>query len=64
MYYDFSIVAIIIITGFGSFTIATISSGAPLRGIRYAPAFVVLGIVIFFVVAAVIGALFSSIGSV
>ncbi len=64
MYYDFSIVAIIIITGFGAFTISTISSGAPLKGIRYAPLFVIVGIVIFFMVSAIIGVLFSSIGSV
>ena len=62
-YYYFAIAAITMITGFGSLIVATITSGSPVRGLKYLPVFIIAGIVIFLVVAAVMGNIFSSIGA-
>lgn len=62
-YYYFSIVAIIIITAFGSFIIAAIATGIPFRGLKYMPVFIVVGLVIFLLVSLGIGGLFSSLNS-
>lgn len=62
-YYIFSVAAIIIITGFGSFIISSITSGATIRGIRYMPVFIVLGLIIFFIVSTVMGGLFASLAA-
>ncbi len=59
-YYYFSLSAIIIITGFGSFIIATIATGVPFRGLKYMPVFIVAGLGIFLIVSLFIGGLFSS----
>ena len=59
-YYYFSLAAIIIITGFGSFIISAISTGVPIRGIKYLPLFILIGLVIFVAVSALIGGLFTS----
>ncbi len=63
-YFDFALVAILMITSFGSLIVSTISSGSAIKGIRYLPIFVILGLVIFYVVFNVMGGIFSSIGSV
>ncbi len=63
-YYEFSLVAIIAITGFGAFIISAISSGNAFKGIRFLPVFIIIGLVIFFVVSAVMGSLFASFGTV
>lgn len=62
-YYIFSLVAIVIITGFGSFIISAISSGSAMKGIKYLPVFIIAGILIFFIVSAVMSTLFSSFGT-
>jgi archaeal flagellar protein FlaJ len=59
-YFYFSIAAIIIITGFGSFIIAVVSTGVPLKGLKYMPVFIIAGLVIFFIVSIAIGGLFNS----
>ena len=59
-YYDFSIAAVLLISGFGSFIVSAISTGSVLKGLRYLPAFLVRGIVVFFVVSVVIGGIFTS----
>ncbi len=59
-YYFFSLAAIIIISGFGSFIIAAIATGVPFRGLKYLPVFIVVGLVVFLVVSIFIGGLFSS----
>jgi flagellar protein FlaJ len=61
-YYDFSIAAIVIITGFASLIMSAISSGSAVRGIRYMPIFIGLGIMIFIVMQHVIAGMFSSLG--
>lgn len=60
-YTDFSITAIVLITGFGSFIVSTISTGSALRGIRYLPVFILLGLAIFYLVSTAIGGVFSNI---
>ncbi|MEM0147508.1 MAG: type II secretion system F family protein [Candidatus Micrarchaeaceae archaeon] len=61
-YKDFSIVAIIVVTGFASLIMAAISSGSPIKGLKYLPLFILAGIGIYFVTSYVIGLMFSSIG--
>lgn len=62
-YYYFSLVAIVIITGFGAFIISAISSGSALKGIKFLPVFIIAGIAIFFIVSAVMNTVFSSFGT-
>ncbi len=59
-YYYFSLAAIFVITGFGSFIIAAIATGVPFRGIKYMPVFIIAGLAIFLVVSLFIAGLFSS----
>lgn len=62
LYHSFSILAIIVITGFASLIMAAIQSGSPVKGIKYLPLFIIVGIGIYIVVGAMIASLFSSIG--
>jgi len=62
-YYAFSLFAIVIITGFGAFIISAIQSGNAIRGLRLLPVFIGAGIAIFFIVSAVMGALFASLSA-
>jgi archaeal flagellar protein FlaJ len=59
----FAEVSIIMITGFGSFIVSTIASGSVIRGARYLPIFVLIGLGVFFTVSFVIGGLFNSINT-
>jgi flagellar protein FlaJ len=61
-YYDFSLISIMVITGFASLIMSAISSGSAVKGLRYLPIFLVLGIVIFLVMQHVIASVFASIG--
>ncbi len=63
-YRDFSYAAIIVITGFASLIMSAISSGSAVKGLKYLPIFMAVGIIIYFIVGNVIGAMFSGIGSV
>lgn len=63
-YKTFSYAAVIIITGFASLIMSAISSGSAVRGLRYLPVFVIVGLIIYTIVQGVVGALFNSIGSV
>ncbi len=62
-YDDFSYAAIIIITGFASLIMSAISSGSAVKGLRFMPIFIVVGIIIFIMVQNVIGAMFSGLGA-
>ncbi|MCL4365098.1 MAG: type II secretion system F family protein [Candidatus Marsarchaeota archaeon] len=62
-YFYFSLLAIVVIAGFGAFIISAISTGRPLRGLKYLPIFIILGLAIFFVVSVLMGNFFSSFGS-
>ncbi|MGC8699428.1 MAG: type II secretion system F family protein [Candidatus Micrarchaeia archaeon] len=64
MYEDFALTAVILITAFGSFIVSAISTGSIIRGLRYLPIFILVGLGIFYVVGAVIGSMFASISGV
>jgi len=60
--YDiFAIIAVMIITGFASLIMSSISSGSTVKGMRLLPVFIIIGIAIFFVVGNSIATVFSSI---
>ncbi len=61
-YYTFSIVAILMITSLGSLIVATISTGSVLRGIKYLPVFILVGLGVFFAVSTLINTIFGSVG--
>jgi Flp pilus assembly protein TadB len=61
-YHTFSLIAISVITGFAALIMSAISSGSVIKGIRLLPAFIIIGLVIYFVVGSVIAAMFGSIG--
>ncbi|MGC8586121.1 MAG: type II secretion system F family protein [Candidatus Micrarchaeia archaeon] len=62
-YHNFSLAAIIIITGFAALIMSAISSGSVVNGLKYLPVFIIVGLVIFIIMHYVIGALFSTIGT-
>jgi Flp pilus assembly protein TadB len=62
-YTYFSYVCIIVITSFASLIMAAISSGSAVKGLRYMPAFIIIGLLIYLVVGHVVGSLFSTIGT-
>ncbi len=62
-YFVFSIFAIIVITGFGAFIISAISTGSAIRGMKYLPVFIIIGLIVFFVISTVMSGLFVSFGS-
>ncbi len=64
MYEDFALTAVILITAFGSFIVSAISTGSIIRGLRYLPIFILVGLGIFYIVGAVIGSMFASISGV
>lgn len=61
-YFTFAIIAIAMITGFASLIMSAISTGKALRGLRYMPVFIGIGIVIFLVMRTVVAGLFTGIG--
>lgn len=61
-YHYFSLAAIIVITGFAALIMSAISSGSAIKGLRYLPLFIVIGIAIFLIVQTVIAGVFGSIG--
>ena len=63
-YYDFSLVAIIMMTALGSLIVSTISTGSAFKGIKYLPFFIIGGLAVFFVVSMLIGGIFTSITGV
>ena len=63
-YHTFSLISIAVITGFASMIMSAIATGSPLKGLKYLPAFMVVGFVVFFVGQAFIGSLFSSLGGI
>ena len=60
-YRYFSIVAIIIITGFAGVIMSAISTGSVIRGIKYLPVFILGGLGIYLLVAKVVIGLFAGI---
>jgi Flp pilus assembly protein TadB len=62
-YRDFSLIAIAVITGFASLIMSAISSGSPVKGLKYLPVFILAGFLIYFIVLKVLGLLFSGINT-
>lgn len=63
-YQYFSYIAILIISGFASLIMGAISTGSAIRGIRYTPLFVIVGLVIYYIVSKVLAQFFAGITSV
>ncbi|MDE1873683.1 MAG: type II secretion system F family protein [Candidatus Micrarchaeota archaeon] len=63
-YHNFALASVILICGFGAFIVSAISTGSVLKGIRYLPIFLIVGLGIFFVVSSLIGGIFTSISGV
>ncbi len=63
-YRNFAYSAVILITGLGAFTVSVISSGSVLKGIRFLPVFILLGLAIFYITSTMINTVFTSIGTV
>ncbi len=62
-YYNFSIVAVVMIASLGSLIVSVISNGSVLRGIKYLPVFLIVGIAVFYVVSIIIATMFSATGT-
>lgn len=62
-YYTFSIVAVLMITSLGALIVSAISNGSVLRGVKYLPAFIIVGLLVFYIVSTVIATVFSSVGT-
>ncbi len=60
-YQYFSLIAIMVITGFASLIMSAISSGSAIKGMRYLPLFLIIGLVLFFVMQTAIGGIFHGI---
>ncbi|MDE1824064.1 MAG: type II secretion system F family protein [Candidatus Micrarchaeota archaeon] len=60
----FALVAILIITGFGAFIVAAISTGVVANGLKYFPIFLLVGFGVYFVVSSTMAGFFTSIGGI
>lgn len=62
-YYNFSIAAVLMITSLGALIVSAISNGSVLKGIKYLPVFIIVGLLVFFIISYVISTVFSSVGT-
>jgi pilus assembly protein TadC len=62
-YQDFALASIILITGMCAFIVSAISSGRMIRGMRYLPLFILMGLIVYFIVGLVVGNIFSTIAA-
>jgi len=62
-YHDFSLVAIAIITGFAGLIMSAISTGSAIKGIKWVPIFIIIGIIVFIIMQVLIGGIFAGIGA-
>jgi archaellum biogenesis protein FlaJ (TadC family) len=60
-YQYFALSAIIVITGFASLIMSAISSGSTIKGLRYLPIFILIGLALFFIMQTAIAGIFSGI---
>lgn len=63
-YQTFSIIATALITGFAGIIMSTILSGSAIKGLRYAPLFIIIGIGIFLLVQSLIGSIFANLSAI
>ena len=62
-YYYFSLIVIIVITGFASLIMSAITSGTVVKGFKYTPVFILIGLGIYFIVSHVIVGIFAGLGA-
>ena len=62
-YQDFALASIILITGMCAFIVSAISSGRMIRGMRYLPLFILMGLIVYFIVGLIVGNIFSTIAA-
>lgn len=62
-YNTFSIIAVVMITSLGSVIVSIISNGSIIKGLRYMPIFIAVGLIVFFVVSIAISGIFSAVGT-
>ena len=60
-YQYFALAAIAVITGFAALIMSAISSGSAIKGLRWLPIFIIIGIGLFFIMQTVISGIFSGI---
>ncbi|MDE1854779.1 MAG: type II secretion system F family protein [Candidatus Micrarchaeota archaeon] len=63
-YHNFALASVILICGFGAFIVSAISTGSVLKGLRFLPIFLIVGLAVFFIVSSLIGGIFTSISGV
>lgn len=61
-YTDFSITAVVVITALGSIIISVISTGTMMRGLKYLPIYVIIGLLVFYAVSVFINGAFGGLG--
>jgi hypothetical protein len=62
-YYNFSLAAVLEITILGALIVSAISNGSVLRGIKYVPIFIIVGLAVFYLVTIIISTVFSTVGA-
>jgi hypothetical protein len=62
-YSNFSLLAIIIITGFAGLIMSAMSNGSIVKGLKYVPVFIVIGLLIYIGVGTIVASLFTNIGN-
>jgi pilus assembly protein TadC len=63
-YYNFSIIAVLLMTGFGAFIVSTISTGSVFKGMKYLPLFLAMGIAVFYITSIAMSGVFSTISGI
>ncbi len=62
-YHTFSLISIIFITGFAAIIMSTIQSGSAIKGIKFVPVFIIVGIILYYIVGTVISGIFTGLGA-
>jgi flagellar protein FlaJ len=63
-YHAFSLIAIIIVTAFASVIMSAVNTGSALKGLKYLPVFVIVGLIVYFIVQSVMSVLLSGIAGI
>jgi archaeal flagellar protein FlaJ len=63
-YYNFAISAVVLISGFGAFIVSAISTGSVFKGLRFLPAFLLIGLTVFWLTSGAIGSIFTGISGI
>lgn len=63
-YHNFALASVILIAGAGAFIVSTITSGSVLKGLRYLPIYLIVGVGVFLVTSSLISGVFTAITGV